>query len=58
MTKKKESSRRESKLDPFKDDPKNRIKEGTTNCSVLLDEMTAMGYDGKITILRDFVRPY
>ncbi|MYL65487.1 IS21 family transposase [Bacillus hwajinpoensis] len=48
----------ESKLDPYKEYLKTRIKEGTTNCSVLFDEIEALGYEGKMTILRDFVRPY
>jgi transposase len=47
-----------SKLDPYKSYLLQRIKEGTTNCVVLLEEIQAMGYTGKMTILRDFVRPY
>ncbi|WP_053217944.1 IS21 family transposase [Virgibacillus senegalensis] len=47
-----------SKLDPFKDYLVKRMKEGTTNCTVLLDEIISMGYEGKMTILRDFIRPY
>ena len=41
----------ESKLDPYKEYLKTRIKEGTTNCSVLFDEIEALG-------IRDFVRPF
>ncbi|KZO00432.1 IS21 family transposase (plasmid) [Bacillus badius] len=47
-----------SKLDPFKPYILQRIQEGTTNCVVLLEEIQAMGYEGKSTILRDFVKPY
>ena len=35
-----------------------RLKEGTTNCVVLLEEIRTMGYQGQMTILRDFVRLY
>ncbi|WP_085521582.1 IS21 family transposase [Tuberibacillus sp. Marseille-P3662] len=54
----KTSNNKQSKLDPFKDYLKKRIKEGTTNCVVLFDEIQAMGYVGKMTILREFVRPF
>ncbi|MED4271587.1 IS21 family transposase [Geobacillus stearothermophilus] len=47
-----------SKLDPYKNYLLQRIQEGTTNCVVLFEEIQAMGYTGKMTILRDFVRPY
>ncbi len=47
-----------SKLDPFKSYLLERIKEGTTNCEVLLDEIQSLGYQGKLTILREFVKPY
>ncbi|CDQ20724.1 Transposase [Halobacillus karajensis] len=58
LPKKKRSQKRPSKLDPYKEYLDKRIKEGTTNCEVLLEEIIALGYEGKITILRDFVRPY
>lgn len=35
-----------------------RLKEGTTNCVVLLEEIKSMGYKGQMTILRNFVRAY
>jgi transposase len=35
-----------------------RLKEGTTNCVVLLEEIQAMGYEGQSTILREFISPY
>jgi transposase len=50
--------KRKSKLDPYKSYLLQRIQEGTTNCVVLFEEIQAMGYTGKMTILRDFVRPY
>jgi transposase len=50
--------KKEKKLDSYKDYLLQRIKEGTTNCVVLMEEIQAMGYTGKMTILRDFVRPY
>lgn len=45
-------------LDPYKPYILERIKEGTTNCVVLLEEIQKLGYEGKSTILRDFVSPY
>ncbi len=48
---------KESKLEPYKSYILQRVKEGTTNCVVLLEEIQTMGYEGKMTILRDFVRP-
>jgi transposase len=50
--------KRKSKLDPYKNYLLQRIQEGPTNCIVLFEEIQAMGYTGKMTILRDFVRPY
>jgi transposase len=49
--------KKESKLDPYKTYILGRLKEGTINCVVLLEEIQAMGYEGPLTILRDFVRP-
>lgn len=49
---------RESKLGAFKPYVLQRIQEGTTNCMVLFEEIQAMGYEGKTTILREFVKPY
>ena len=50
--------KRGSKLDPYKPYLLERIKEGTTNCAVLMEEIRAKGYEGKSTILREFVQPY
>lgn len=49
---------RKSKLDPYKPYLLERIKEGTTNCVVLLEEIQSQGYQGKSTILREFIQPY
>jgi len=35
---------------PYKNDLLQRIKEGTNNCVVLLEEIQAMGYTGMMTI--------
>lgn len=51
-------AKRGSKLDPFKPYLLERIKEGTTNCAVLIEEIRAKGYEGKSTILREFVQPF
>lgn len=50
--------KRKGKLEPYKDYINERIKEGTTNCEVLFDEIQKLGYEGKMTILREYVRPY
>lgn len=55
---KKKTLKKESKLEPYKEYLLKRMKEGTTNCTVLLEEIQSMGYEGKLTILRDFVRPF
>ncbi|QQK74888.1 IS21 family transposase [Salicibibacter cibarius] len=49
---------RKSKLDPHKDYLEQRIKEGTTNCEVLFDELRERGYTGKKTILKDYIKPF
>lgn len=54
----KKRTKRESKLDPYKPYLLERIKEGTTNCAVLIEEIREKGYEGKSTILRDFVQTY
>ena len=48
---------RPSKLDPFKDHIRVRLERYDLPATVLLRELTAMGYEGGITILREFVRP-
>lgn len=51
-------TKRTSKLNPYKPYLLQRIQEGTTNCVVLLEEIRAQGFDGKSTILKDFVQPH
>lgn len=48
---------RASKLDAFKPYLEERMTAGVWNCSVLLRELTARGYSGGHSILRDYVRP-
>jgi transposase len=45
------------KLAPFGDYLRERVGQGCLNATVLLEEIQARGYRGKITILRDFLRP-
>lgn len=49
---------KKSKLDPFKEYIRQRLREGTTNCTVLFEEIEKLGYQGKMTILREYVRPF
>jgi len=49
--------RRPSKLDPYKEYLRSRLEEYDLPATVLYREIRAMGYEGKLTILRDFVRP-
>lgn len=49
--------RRPSKLDPYRDYIRSRLEEYNLPATVLYREIRAMGYEGKLTILRDFVRP-
>jgi transposase len=48
---------RPSKLDAFKEHIRARLERYDLPATVLLRELTAMGYEGGITILREFVRP-
>ena len=34
------------------------IASGVYNCVVILERIQKLGYDGKITILKDYVRPF
>jgi transposase len=53
-----QQANKKGKLDDYKEYLLKRLREGTTNCVVLFEEIQGMGYDGKMTILRDFIRPY
>ena len=48
-----------SKLDPYKDYLLERLREfPELSAKRLFDEVRAQGYDGQISILKDFTRPY
>lgn len=49
--------RRESKLDPYKAQVDQLLQAGVWNGVVILREIQAEGYDGGVTILRDYIRP-
>jgi transposase len=49
--------RRASKLDPYKPRVDQLLGEGVWNAMVILREIQAQGYEGEITILRDYIRP-
>ena len=49
--------RRESKLEPFREYLLQRIDQGCLNGTVLLEEITKLGYTGKISILRGLLTP-
>jgi transposase len=49
--------KRPSKLDPFKDYIRARLERYDLPATVLLRELGARGYEGRITILREFIRP-
>lgn len=49
--------RRESKLDPYRGTVDRLLAEGVWNAVVILRELEAQGYQGKSTILRDYIAP-
>lgn len=49
--------RRESKLDPYKAQIDQLLAEGVWNAQVIYREIEAEGYEGKLTILRDYIQP-
>jgi transposase len=49
--------KRSSKLDPYKAQIDQLLSEGVWNTVVILREIQAAGYDGKITIVREYVTP-
>jgi len=53
----KKRKRRKSKLAPFKDKVDGLLSEGVWNAVVILREIQAEGYEGGVSILRDYIRP-
>lgn len=49
--------KRGSKLDPYKETVDQLLTEGVWNAVVIFREIEAQGFEGKITILRDYIRP-
>jgi transposase len=49
--------RRESKLDPYKATVDRLLTEGVWNAVVIYREIQAAGYEGKSTILREYIAP-
>ena len=49
--------RGESKLDPYKAQVDQLLAEEVWNAVVIYREIEAAGYEGKLTILRDYIRP-
>lgn len=46
-----------SKLDPYKPQVDVMLRQGIFNCVVLLERLQKAGYNGGITILKDYVHP-
>jgi len=49
--------RRSSKLDPYKGQIDHLLQEGVWNAVVIYREIEAAGYDGGLTILRQYIAP-
>ena len=49
---------RPSKVDPFKGYLVTRMSQGVFNAEKLMREIRRMGYEGRISILREFVHPF
>jgi transposase len=55
----KRSVTKQSKLEPFKDYVlKRMLQDGCTNSVLIFEEICEKGYQGKLTILRDFMKPH
>lgn len=50
-------AKKECKLELFKDYIQERMNEGCVNATIIFDEIVAQGYQGKMTILREYMRP-
>jgi transposase len=53
----KRSRVRGSKLDPYKEKIHDLLKDGVWNAQVILAELRELGYEGGITILKDYIHP-
>jgi len=49
---------RPSKLDPYKDAVNKMMASGTFNCVVIYEHIRNLGYNGQISILKDYVHPF
>ena len=49
--------KRGSKLDPYKPKINKLLQEGVWNAMVIYREIEADGYDGRLTILREYIKP-
>ena len=49
--------RKGSKLDPYKPQLDIWMQQGIFNCVVLLERLRALGYDGGMSILKEYVHP-
>lgn len=47
-----------SKLDPYKSQLNAWMRQGIFNCVVLLQRLRELGYDGGMSILKEYVHPY
>ena len=50
--------KKSSKLDPFKPQLDEWMSQGMLNCVVLLEKLQAIGYDGSLSILKEYVHPF
>ena len=50
--------KRQSKIDAFKLEIDRLMSTGIFNCFVILERIQKLGYDGKITILKDYVKTF
>jgi transposase len=48
---------RGSKLDPYQTQSDQLLAEGVWNAVVILRELQAQGYEGGLTMVRDYIRP-
>ena len=53
-----ESDKRKSKIDEYRSFVDGQVKNGNYNCENILKQIRGMGYEGGLTILKDYVRQY